>query len=58
LGGYLGGIFRGIFGGYLGGYHALAESLLSRVFSWDVVDVGFPTCLTFHHRFGNCLGIF
>jgi hypothetical protein len=24
--------------------HALAESLLSRVFSWDVVDVGFPTC--------------
>jgi hypothetical protein len=25
--------------------HALAESLLSRVFSWDVVDVGFPTCL-------------
>jgi hypothetical protein len=25
--------------------HALAESLLSRVFSRDVVDVGFPTCL-------------
>jgi hypothetical protein len=25
--------------------HVLAESLLSRVFSWDVVDVGFPTCL-------------
>jgi hypothetical protein len=24
--------------------HALAQSLLSRVFSWDVVDVGFPTC--------------
>jgi hypothetical protein len=24
--------------------HALAESLLSRVFSWDVVDVGFLTC--------------
>jgi hypothetical protein len=26
--------------------HALAQSLLSRFFSWDVVDVGFPTCLT------------
>jgi hypothetical protein len=26
-------------------YHKiLAQSLLSRVFSWDVVDVGFPTC--------------
>jgi hypothetical protein len=25
--------------------HALAESLLSRVFSWDVVDIGFPTRL-------------
>jgi hypothetical protein len=24
--------------------HALAQSLLSRVFSWDEVDVGFPTC--------------
>jgi hypothetical protein len=24
--------------------HALAESLLSRVFSWDVVNVKFPTC--------------
>jgi hypothetical protein len=24
--------------------HAHAQSLLSRVFSWDVVDVGFPTC--------------
>jgi hypothetical protein len=24
--------------------HALAMSLLSRVFSWDVVHVGFPTC--------------
>jgi hypothetical protein len=26
--------------------HALAKSLLSRVFSWDVVDVRFPTCIT------------
>jgi hypothetical protein len=25
--------------------HALAQSLLSCVFSWEVVDVGFPTCL-------------
>jgi hypothetical protein len=25
--------------------HALAQSILSRVFSWDVFDVGFPTCL-------------
>jgi hypothetical protein len=29
--------------------HALAESLLSRVFSWDVVDVGFPTCFMYPH---------
>jgi hypothetical protein len=27
--------------------HALAESLLSHVFSWDVVDVGFPTCSSY-----------
>jgi hypothetical protein len=33
--------------------HALAESLLSRVFSWDVVDVGFPTC----SFVGNCIAL-
>jgi hypothetical protein len=33
--------------------HALAQSLLSRVFSWDVVDVGFPTCC---HLSLNMLG--
>jgi hypothetical protein len=27
---------------------AHAQSYLSRVFSWDVVDVGFPTCCTFN----------
>jgi hypothetical protein len=25
--------------------HFKKMSLLSRVFSWDLVDVGFPTCL-------------
>jgi hypothetical protein len=48
----LGGELVGDLGGDLGQFknpflknHALAQSLLSRVFSWDVVNVGFPTCL-------------
>jgi hypothetical protein len=33
--------------------HALAQSLLSRFFSWDVVDVVFPTCLTKQRFFSS-----
>jgi hypothetical protein len=62
-GGYLVSYLQGMHGGMHRGIpkvnlktnfkknHALAESLLSRVFSWDVVDVGFPTCVIASH---NC----
>jgi hypothetical protein len=30
-----------------------AQSLLSRSFSWDVVDVGFPTCLVLMLHYSN-----